>query len=59
MGLFDKLKNMKTDEDDAIALGVATGTTPEVWLDDGRDDVEGGASEADPGEGTGEGDQSD
>jgi hypothetical protein len=34
MGLFDKLKNMETDEDDAIALGVATGMIPEVWLDD-------------------------
>lgn len=57
MGLFDKLKNTKTDEDDVIALGVATGTTPEVWLDDddGHDDDD-GAAEADPGEETGEGD---
>jgi len=29
MGLFDKLKGKQGDEDDAIALGVATGTPAE------------------------------
>ncbi len=38
MGWFDKLKNHKTDEDDAIALGVATGTAPAVWREDDGDE---------------------
>lgn len=37
MGWFDRFKNHKTDEDDAIALGVATGTAPTVWQDDDQD----------------------
>jgi len=41
MGLFDKLKGKQGDEDDAIALGVATGTPAEIWAADGDRDAEG------------------
>lgn len=61
MGLWDKLKGHKTDEDDAVALGVATGTTPSVWYDgDGGDEDDAGndeeASAGDSGAGAGDGD---
>ena len=41
MGLFDQLKGKQGDEDDAIALGVATGTPAEIWAADGDRDADG------------------
>jgi len=55
MGLFDRFKGKSTAEDDAVALGVATGTTTGVWHDDNGEGDDDGASEADAGEGAGDG----
>ena len=38
MGLFSKLKNMSSEEDDAMALGFVGASTAGVWNDnDGED----------------------
>lgn len=46
MGGWDKLKSHKTDDDDVIALAVATGTVPGVRRDDEGDDADGAADGA-------------
>lgn len=53
MGLFDTKGDDGENEDDALALGIATGTTSGVFNDGPEADAE-GASEEESGEGPGE-----